>query len=59
MKVLWQFTALFVTPLLLFILLIINENMQKMRFASIQAKAACSLVYRKFSNPNTQGYPQE
>lgn len=59
MKVLWQFPALFMTPLLLFILLIIKRNMEKTRFAPIQAKAACSLVYRKFSNPNTQGYPQE
>ena len=59
MKVLWQSAALFITPLLLFILLKFIENIEKPRFASIQAQAACSLVYRRFSNSNTQGYPQE
>jgi len=46
MKVLWQSAALFITPLLLFILLIINKKTEKPPFASIQAQAACSLVYR-------------
>jgi hypothetical protein len=59
MKLLWQPVTLFLQALLLSNSLIKEENIQKPPFASIQSQAACSLVYQRFSNPNTQGYPQE
>jgi hypothetical protein len=32
---------------------------EKTPFAPIQPQAAYALAYRRFSNSNTQGYPQE
>ena len=37
----------------------VNAFKEKTPFAPIQPQAAYALAYRRFSNSNTQGYPQE
>ncbi|WP_204166653.1 hypothetical protein, partial [Klebsiella quasipneumoniae] len=58
-KVLWQQMTLFLHPLILSNKLIFNVFKEKTPFAPIQPQAAYALAYRRFSNSNTQGYPQE
>ena len=59
MKLLWQQMTLFLHPLILYNTLIFKYFNEKTPFAPIQPQAAYALAYRRFSNSNTQGYPQE
>ncbi|PLL87346.1 hypothetical protein CWN61_15225 [Klebsiella pneumoniae] len=59
MKLLWQQMTLFLHPLILSNKLIFKIFKEKTPFSPIQPQAAYALAYRRFSNSNTQGYPQE
>ncbi|PLG61567.1 hypothetical protein B6J11_18900 [Klebsiella pneumoniae] len=59
MKLLWQQMTLFLHPLILSYKLILKCFNEKTPFAPIQPQATYALAYRRFSNSNTQGYPQE
>ncbi|AHM80550.1 hypothetical protein KPNJ1_03783 [Klebsiella pneumoniae 30660/NJST258_1] len=51
--------TLFLHPLILSNKLIFKIFKEKTPFAPIQPQAAYALACRRFSNSNTQGYPQE
>ncbi|KFC82790.1 hypothetical protein GBAG_1159 [Buttiauxella agrestis ATCC 33320] len=51
--------ALLLQQLILFNSLIFKGYLRKSGFAPIHAQPASALAYRKFSNSNAHGYPQE